>query len=382
MSMLKLKTLVGSACLLFFLGGCIQDEASNVEAAIDGCTGRNIQSLTIDHLNKEIEGYVLDGTDLSEQELVFSLPVGATVAPAEAEANDRPSESIYDFSRVNVRRFVVTAEDGTTQAVYQVRLNKLALPTEYSFENLRQTSPYHIMYLAGENDIMQWASGNAGFELTGMGFSPEDYPTVQIAEGYKGQAVKLETRDTGSFGAAVGMHIAAGNMFVGAFNVSNALQAPLEATRFGFPFTKMPVKLTGWYKYKCGEQLTGVDGNPVPGGRDKGDFYAVLYQVDSTDETLDGDLFPSGNPALANPPYDIDPRIVLMARIDNTVETDEWTWFELDFEPQNGKTVDRALLETGSYKLAVVFTSSISGAYFQGAVGSTLWVDEVNIVCE
>ena len=205
---------------------------------------------------------------------------------------------------------------------------------------------------------------------------------MQIAEGYKGQAVKLETRDTGSFGAAVGMHIAAGNMFVGAFNVSNALQAPLEATRFGFPFTKMPVKLTGWYKYKCGEQLTGVDGNPVSGGRDKGDFYAVLYQVDSTDETLDGDLFPSGNPALANPPYDIDPRIVLMARIDNTVETDEWTWFELDFEPQNGKTVDRALLETGSYKLAVVFTSSISGAYFQGAVGSTLWVDEVNIVCE
>lgn len=39
-------------------------------------------------------------------------------------------------------------------------------------------------------------------------------------------------------------------------------------------------------------------------------------------------------------------------------------------------------LKNGKYKLAIVLSSSINGAYFIGAIGSTLWVDELEIVCE
>ena len=68
-----------SGCLLSLIfSSCIQDEAPNVEAAIDGCAGAQIQSATIDHLRKEVEVYVLDGTDISQQELVFTLPEGAS----------------------------------------------------------------------------------------------------------------------------------------------------------------------------------------------------------------------------------------------------------------------------------------------------------------
>jgi hypothetical protein len=63
-------------------------------------------------------------------------------------------------------------------------------------------------------------------------------------------------------------------------------------------------------------------------------------------------------------------------------ETSEWTKFDLDFKSQNGKTINTEDLKNGKYKLAVVFSSSVMGAYFQGAVGSELWIDEVEIICK
>ena len=63
-----------------------------------------------------------------------------------------------------------------------------------------------------------------------MANSKTDYPTVQVANGFRGKGVKLETRDTGSFGAMVKMYIAAGNLFIGTFEVGNALTDPRKAT--------------------------------------------------------------------------------------------------------------------------------------------------------
>ena len=79
-----------------------------------------------------------------------------------------------------------------------------------------------------------------------------------------------------------------------------------------------------------------------------------------------------------------DRSIALLAHLDRdkALETDEWTAFEIPFVPMNGKTVDLQKLSEGKYKLGIVFTSSVEGDYFNGAVGSTLWVDEVELVCE
>ena len=79
---------------------------------------------------------------------------------------------------------------------------------------------------------------------------PTDYPTVQVAGGYKDKCVKLETKDTGSFGAMVKMYIAAGNLFIGAFDLANALKDAPKATTFGFQFYKRPKTLKGYYKFK------------------------------------------------------------------------------------------------------------------------------------
>lgn len=74
--------------------------------------------------------------------------------------------------------------------------------------------------------------------------------------------------------------------------------------------------------------------------------------------------------------------VALAQDLDQLKETDEWTEFNFDFKPQNNKTIDSEKLEKGVYKLAIVFSSSAGGAKFEGAVGSTLYVDQVEIVNE
>lgn len=62
---MNFRTCAAGFLLSLFTASCIQDEVPNVEAAIDGCTGANIQLASIDATHKEIEIYVLDGTDIS-----------------------------------------------------------------------------------------------------------------------------------------------------------------------------------------------------------------------------------------------------------------------------------------------------------------------------
>ena len=86
--------------------------------------------------------------------MIFTLPEGASIQAEEAETNDQPP--LYDFSQKTLRTFIVTSEDGATQTKYLIRVNKLTLPTSYSFEELKEITPYNVFYLTNESGIMQW----------------------------------------------------------------------------------------------------------------------------------------------------------------------------------------------------------------------------------
>lgn len=390
---MKLKKLFAGTILCLAVASCIQDEAQNVEAAIDGCSGSNIQLANINTYSKTVSIYVSKSTDLSALEIKFELPDGASINPVNALANDDAPK--YDFSTSKVpitseqtleqyqRMFKVTSESGTTEAVYTITVIKSELPTEYHFENIEDgNNNYHIFYEFNQQkaEMLQWASGNPGFQLTGMGKNTMDYPTLQT-QGYIGKGVKLETKGTGSLGLTVGMPIAAGNLFIGSFEVGNALKDAKAATKFGFPFFKHPTKLEGYYKFKPGtEYISGIDKSQSPPkividpsmeGKDKGDIYAILYRADNVNDFLDGNLN-----------FDSEEKIVYIARISDTEmkETDTWTHFSIPFKHR--KEIEQSALDEGKYKLAVVFSSSIEGANFKGSIGSTLWIDEVTIHCE
>ncbi|EJX04961.1 lipoprotein [gut metagenome] len=381
---MNFKTFIAGAGLLTFsLASCIQDEALNQEAAIDGCTGSHIQQATINAENHTIQLYVSGGVNLQRVEIHFELPEGATVAPKTKSKGDEAP--FYNFSEKQTREFEVVSEDQANTAVYQVSLWQTQLPTKYHFELLSSENPYHIFYEIQDGKRLEWASGNPGFKLTGQAGGENaalNYPTVQMKDGGfdGGKYVKLETRDTGLFGAMASKYIAAGNLFIGSFDVKSALSNPLTATQFGFPFFEEPVSLEGYYKFQRGA-VYKENNKQVQGKQDECDIYGVLYEVDEKVNSLDG-----GNSLTSD-------HIVMMARFKADKgaqyepaaegkylpEKKEWTKFKFPFVVLNGKTLDAEKLKKGGYKLAIVFSSSVDGAYFKGSIGSTLCVDEVTL---
>ena len=369
---MKIKSVIAGIMLCLAVTSCIQNEALNVEAAIDGCSGSDIQQCLIDPNEFTVQLYASRAADPSKININFNLPAGASIVPVQRFTED--GINTYNFKDENPRLFKVTSEDGAFSAIYTIRLWQTEMPFTYDFETLSSDNPYHKFTEDNPSSgtiirRLELASGNPGFELTKMAKAPDGYPTVQVNGGVDGgKCVKLETKDTGSFGSMVKMYIAAGNLLIGSFEVGQALSGnAMKATHFGFPFFYYPLRLEGWYKYKAGPTFSSK-GKPVEGRKDECDIYGVLYETDDNVQFLDGSTSLNS------------PNIVALARnIKELPETDIWKQFNFKFEPQNGKSIDPDKLGKGIYKLAIVFSSSVDGAKFEGAVGSTLYIDKVTI---
>lgn len=351
-------------CLFLCLMGmsCIQDEALNAEADILTCTvPADILRRDPIIANESITLMVKSNTDLTQQAPEFTLTPGATISPASGTTLDFHTPQYY----------TVTSEDGKWKKRYEVNYIVTGIGTVYNFENVRHggSAGYDIFYETDNkgNNIMDWASGNSGFALTDMNAKHDTFPTLSSEDGYKGKCVKLITRSTGDFGKKMEMPIAAGNLFMGTFDIVSALTNALKATKFGMPFEYVPTYLTGYYKYKAGPNFS-VGENIVPGRKDMFDIYAIFYETTDNVKMLDGTNKFSH------------PNLISIARIDNPKETDEWTQFYLPFVTQPGKFIDKEKLKAGKYNVAIVFSSSVEGDLFNGAIGSTLYIDEVELI--
>lgn len=355
------------------VSSCIKDEALNAEADIVACAVDGDMLIRQPVItNSEIRLYVNGWDDVTNVSPTFTLTEGATIEPASGTARD--------FTRP--QRYTVTSQDGRWKKTYTVSFVSEDLVTEYHFEDVRfyeytsfwnpMAAPkkqYHIFYdRSADGTVTDWGSGNAGYAIAHSDAPASEYPTSQADEGYRGKCAKLVTRSTGKLGADFGAPLAAGNLFVGTFktNIFNME----KSTRFGVPFRRMPQAIDGYYKYKAGEKYTDKKSVEHKDKKDMFDIYAVMYEVTDTVPYLDG----------AN--VKTHPSIVLMAQVNDRKETDEWTRFTAAFKPVGNKTVDPEKLRNGKYNLAIVMSSSEGGAYFNGAVGSTLYVDEMKLYYE
>lgn len=316
--------------------------------------------------------YVNETTSIESIKLLepeFELSSGAQIEKlGYIENNDR---SVYFYYRT-------VSEDDKWSKDYTVKFIKQTfIPTDmaFSFENysLDSSGKYYTWFEEINNTMLDWwSSGNAGFKImVASSKKPHEYPTTIHEEGYTGNCVKLTTCDTGVLGKGSKMPIAAGSIFIGEFDSGNAMKAPLEATRMGMrilPPNAKPLSLTGYYKYTPGEKFTDKEKKVVEGRRDACAIYAVVFEVDPEDfESLNGVNVTSSD------------RIVLIAELQNPGEPTEWTEFYVPFEPRNGKVFEYDKLESNEYAITVVASSSKDGAYFNGAVGSTLLIDELKI---
>ena len=380
-----------SICLLLsilMLSSCIKDEEPNAEcdiisAWVEGaqyqdCFYQPETDMRKDNVlisSSQIVFTVKSLLSLPKIPLSFTLTPGATIEPANG--------SEQDFTKGPVT-YTVTSADGQWKREYTIEFREAEMPTlEFNFENYEEKSVSFLFFKykyyswfeydksGNKRDI--WASGNEGYGMGNNNVAPENYPTAPDDNGYEGKCVRMQTMSAGSLAESVKKYIAAGNLFIGAFDVNKALTDALLSTLMGkdYAFPMKPVRVKGYYKYRPGEQYTDAENKVVAGKIDEADAYAVLYR--NKDE--------QGNPVVLNGGDVLTSKyIVSKAQVKALPPTDEWTPFEMFFE--DVAPVDGAILEQFGYNLALVFSSSKSGAEFCGAKGSTLYIDKVVISLE
>ena len=358
--------------LLTGLVSCIRPEAPNAEADIlsvevEGITPREKPLITNTAIKIEAEPWV----DRSAVALSFTLTPGSTISPANGSKQDFTEPVTY----------TVTSEDKQWSKEYTVTIaSSRPAPGHFDFEQVsrykKRDTGDDLFYEFDISDGLKWACPNEGFMISlslDPSCDPTDpsiYPVTQDPNGYRGKCAKLSTLSTGGFGAMFKKPIAPGTLFLGDFNVNEAMSNHLKATLFGIPETRKPLMLTGFYKYKSGDKMTDKESKEIKGKRDLPALYAVFFETDEETAYLDGTNVLSS------------PNIVLTAQLEDPKESEEWIHFELPFEPVEGKSIDPAKLKDGHYKLTIVMTSSRDGADFVGAIGSTLLVDEMNLYFE
>lgn len=390
----------GSAFLLAVamtaaLASCIKEEALNAEADITGVS-LGADSLLIrepEITNNEITIYANTRDSILAPQ--FTLTEGATIAPASGTKRQffkrvaNPDKTSVDdglpdsIDEATPQTYTVTSQDGRWKKTYTVRVANNATPSDFHFDDIRyymydadndgtDDPLFQIFYEKIGGQQVDWGSGNPGVMITLMASNPKptDYPTSQADNGVEGKCAKLTTISTGALGVMFGAPIAAGNIFLGSFTVS--MNDMASSTHFGIPFfNTKPISLTGYYKYKAGPTVTDKNMKPVSGAKDDFALYAVVFEVTKEVPWLDGTDTDRNSTK--------SPNIVLKAELTDRKETDKWTKFTIPFEPMNGKTFDINKMIQGKYSIAIVASSSKDGATFQGAVGSTLYLDEFHI---
>ena len=367
---------------------CIKDEAPNNECDIESAWVEGPELEKLFYETAEMRKENISSTETSITFVVRSMLMVPTQIPVNFKITDKASiepasGSLQDFTNGPVT-YTVTSEDGQWKRTYEVAFAEPVLPkSRHSFE-LADTAEggifiknrYHQFYEIDENGETQrpWASGNPGFALTLFsGAGPEEFPTYRSDAGFEGHCVRLETMSTGELGKSMGKPIAAGNLFLGRFNVDMSAVDPLKATEFGVRWDREPVRVTGYYKYKPGKEFTNSDMEIDPNRTDEASAYAVFYRnVDA-----DGKPYFLYGGDVADLDKVLDNLLVYkMASVPSLPPTDQWTRFEMFFE---GEDAPAEIVANKGCNLAIVFSSSKGGAQFEGAIGSILYIDEVEV---
>lgn len=385
---MRIRLIIGLGIIATTLTSCFKDEAPNAECDItkawlhvdtpeDMFFNESDTLKNVMYSDSKIFFEIKPNSDITALSPKFEITEGATITPENG--------STHDFSNGPVE-YTVTSEDGQWTRKYNVAFGTPpAIPLEYNFENTSlytnaTGSKYYKWYDdcnigGGKTTEMEvFSSANAGYALSSSSATPDQYPSVSV-NGYEGKGLRLTTCSTGSWGLKFHCPLAAGNFFIGEFDVSVALTNTLHTTHMGRPFNSKPLKVSGMYKYKAGDvfwrfvNYKKIEEHPEI--KDRAAIYAVLYRNRDA----------QGNPVmLYGEDSKTNPNIVGIAEMETIPETDTWTPFEITFNYTSD--IDYNLMINKGYNLCVVFTSSTDGAFYEGAPGSTLYIDNVKITCE
>lgn len=307
----------------------------------------------------------------------IQVSTGAKVTPESGKSQN--------FGTSTPVKYTVVSEDGIVKTEYTVSLVKKGV---YNMEEWVFDETYKFYTPIGTFGSTNGGSSLVYSSLEGIQTEHPDvvmppYCVTQTEDAKVGmKAACLQTvdlvqakADLKKYGGFIGAlmakmcpNITAGSLFLGSF-ILDDIQNPLNCTKFGVPYSAKPVTFTGWYKYTPGEIFRDDKNNVIEGRVDECAIYAVLYEAkdeEGNDIVLTGDNVNKST------------QVILRAELTDRTKKEDWTRFELDFAPMNDKTYD----VTKEYKLAFICTSSKDGDTYFGAPGSTLYLDELEIISE
>ena len=326
------------------------DASNSANAAVFGTTIDQDNRTVSVSMNPDTAG----AWDLTALVPTIEVSQGATVTPA--------SGSAIDLSNGKSVTFTVVAENGTENTYTVSASGSIYF---YDFETWEAGTMYDdILNPAG------WATCNDAVALIknmgalgGITYTGE-YPVRPTDEGVEGKGAIIESVYT-TGGSILGQKIPAvtsGTIFLGNFNAFAALTNPMATTEFGILFEDKPLTVTGWLKYTPGEDFYDENGNIID-RQDLGTVNAVLYEVSSEDETLNGSNIYTSEKICATGSFE-------------TAGAADFTQFTVNMEYVKDYDPSK------TYKLAVIFAASKEGNAYRAASGSIMVVDNVAIICE
>lgn len=218
-----------------------------------------------------------------------------------------------------------------------------------------------------------WDSSNPGTSVGGKTVTQGVPSPVHDIAG--GQSAELKSI---LINAVIVKKFSAASLYAGAFNDLVGMDG--AKIDFGRPFTARPTQLTGWFQY-APKAIDNVGKNQPANTVEKGDpdlwsAYIVLtngtYQLNNTDMAGTSkdfaSILKSGKPDASG--FDV---IAYGALPDaECVISSEWKQFTIDLTYRN-------LVEKPTH-IIIVFSSSKYGDYFTGGNGSTLYLDDLELI--
>ena len=315
---------------------------------VESASGFTLVKTIIDSENGVVQ--LFTSADLNE--LTFPLTLKTEIEVSDGAKVEPASGTQVTFSNPeDFINYTITSEDGLNFSEYVLTIRDSQIPNA-GFENWFQETgmngqPFQQPGKYKESTV--WATANMGTSIYST------YGTVPVTEG-NNTAVKILTIGT------VGIPLLAGALYIGEFDMESAIADPtnpVAAAKLGIPFFERPKAVKFKYAYKAGAQM--IQAVPKEPGNLFGGFN--IFNVEGKDK------------------FGIE--IVLEKRAEENISVISKTNFQSD---QNIEELTEITLpvnylsnETPTH-FYISFSPSFDGGTFKGAIGSTLIIDDIELI--
>lgn len=263
-------------------------------------------------------------------------------------------------------KYEYQAMSGTVSAE-ESRFFTTEYPTQLpnsGFEDWQGSAP---LYIYKPGDPMFWDSGNTGSATLQKNVTTND-PSIKHSGSY---SAKLQSQYVALFGIGA---FAAGNIFAGKFLKVDGTDGIL---RFGRPFATRPSKLKLYYRYISGTVDYSTHADAPKGSKDKAHIYVALG--DWPHQTFESE---TNIPVLVKTKESV--RQLFDSNSSNVIGYGEQ--IVTQSTPGEGLIELTIPIDYRSNRkptdIVVVASASKYGDFFTGSTGSTLWLDDLELIYE